>query len=106
MRQLTARILCWATLASFVLLITPLLLAEEGMEIFNVKNYGATGKKRTTPRKRSSSAVDACAKPAGARFMFRPANTPREPSICAITCGSISTAGATLVRLHEPRPLR
>jgi hypothetical protein len=67
-----ARILCRAGLAAIVLLFTPLLRAEEGMRVFNVKDYGATGSKADDAQKAIQSAVEACAK-AGGGTVYVPA---------------------------------
>src|SRR5208282_232802 len=72
MRRQKARTLGWAGLAALVLLFTPLLHTEEGVQIFNVKNYGATGNKADDGQKAIQSAVDACAKAGGGTVYVPP----------------------------------
>ncbi len=59
-------------LTVFILLLTPLLRAEENVRIFNVKNYGATGKKADDAQKAIQKAVDDCAKAGGGTVYLPP----------------------------------
>ena len=54
-----------ASLLVLFLAFVPSLLADESGLIFDVKSYGASGKRRMTRRRPSKAAVDACAKAGG-----------------------------------------
>ncbi len=62
-------LLCLALLVS---LPVPFLGAEGGFSVFNVKNYGATGKKADNAQKAIQGAVDACAKAGGGKVYLPP----------------------------------
>ena len=64
----------------------------ETAPVFNVKHYGATGKRGDDARHAIQKAVDACAWPAEGRCCCRPASIRRGPFTCAATCGLRSTA--------------
>jgi hypothetical protein len=72
MQRRTARIICWATLGLLLGLIVPLLRAEEGTAVFNVKNFGATGNKAQDAQKAIQKAVEACAKAGGGTVYLPP----------------------------------
>src|SRR5439155_16480377 len=50
----------------------PALSAQSGLAVFNVKNYGATGKKRDNAKPAIQKAVDACAKAGGGMVYLPP----------------------------------
>ncbi len=65
MQRQIARLLLWASFIVCALFIAPLLRADEGVQVFNVKNYGATGNKADDAQNAIQSAVEACAKAGG-----------------------------------------
>ena len=72
MQWLTTRMLCWVTLALCVQPLVPFLHAEQGVQIFNIKNYGATGNKADDAQKAIQNAVEACAKAGGGTVYVPP----------------------------------
>src|SRR5271157_3642488 len=58
--------------ALLVSLPAPLLGAQANVAIFNVKNYGATGKKEDNAQKAIQKAVDACAQAGGGTVYLPP----------------------------------
>ena len=72
MSQQLARRMAWLCFALLVSLPAPLLGAEGNVSIFNVKNYGATGKKADNAQKAIQKAVDACAEAGGGTVYLPP----------------------------------
>ncbi len=72
MQRQIARLLFWASIIVCALFIAPLLRADEGVQVFNVKNYGATGNKADDAQKAIQSAVEACAKAGGGTVYLPP----------------------------------
>src|SRR5580698_6391304 len=72
MQRQMARMLCWVTLAICASLMAPLLHAEEGVKVFNVRNYGATGNKAEDAQIAIQKAVEACAKAGGGTVYVPP----------------------------------
>ncbi len=64
--------IAWAGLALAVLVLVPRLLGEEKIAVFNVKDYGASGKKTDNAKAAIQSAVDACAKAGGGMVYLPP----------------------------------
>jgi len=68
---LTARIR-WSLFAALVALAVPLMGAEGNGALFNVRGYGATGKKTDDAQAAIQRAVDACAKAGGGTVYLPP----------------------------------
>jgi len=102
MPRLTVRTLCWVSLALVVLLFTPNLRAEEGVRIFNVRNYGATGNKGDDAQKAIQSTVDACAKAGGGAVYMPPGEYTSGTIHLRSHVRFIIDAGATLYASTNP----
>ena len=102
MRRQTARALGWISLAILVLLFAPLLHAEGGVQIFNVKNYGATGNKADDAQKSIQSAVDACAKAGGGTVYVPPGEYTSGTIHLRSHVRFFIDAGATLYASTDP----
>ena len=61
-----------ASLLVLFLAFVPSLLADESGLIFDVKSYGASGKKTDDAKKAIQAAVDACAKAGGGTVVLPP----------------------------------
>src|SRR5271157_2758534 len=72
MSQHPAKRMGWLCFALLVSLPAPLPGAEGNVSIFNVKNYGATGKKADNAQKAIQKAVDACAEAGGGTVYLPP----------------------------------
>src|SRR5579862_8626824 len=72
MRRQIARLLLVVSIIVCALFIAPLLRADEGVQVFNVRNYGATGNKADDAQKAIESAVKACAKAGGGTVYLPP----------------------------------
>src|SRR5208337_3874685 len=72
MSQQPARRMGWLCFALLVSLPALLLGAEGNVAIFNVKDYGATGKKADSAQKAIQKAVDACAQAGGGTVYLPP----------------------------------
>ncbi len=72
MPQRTSKRINWSGLILFVLFLAPFLPAAENLPVFNVKNYGATGKKADDAQKAIQQAVDDCAKAGGGTVYLPP----------------------------------
>jgi len=59
-------------LAAVALFVTPLARAETGAAIFNVRDYGATGKKSDNAQPAIQKAIEACAKGGGGAVYLPP----------------------------------
>jgi hypothetical protein len=62
----------WLNLLAFVLLSSPLVHAQEGVRVFNVKNFGATGGRAENAQKAIQNAIDACANAGGGTVYLPP----------------------------------
>src|SRR5580692_3735629 len=56
----------------FIWLFAPPARGQEGPPVFNVKTYGATGKKSDNARAAIQKAIDACAKAGGGTVYLPP----------------------------------
>ncbi len=102
MRRHTAKPLCWTGLALVILLIAPLLRAEEGVKIFNVKSYGATGNKADDAQRSIQSAVDACAKAGGGTVYVPPGEYTSGTLHLRSHVRFLIDAGATIYASTDP----
>ena len=104
MRRQAIRIICGSGLAALVFLCASLARAEEGVRIFNVRDYGATGVKTDDAQKAIQKTVEACAK-AGGGTVYLP---PGEYTSATIHLRShvrfFIDAGATLYASTDPAP--
>src|SRR6266571_4860233 len=98
-----ARISVVVSVSLFILSRAPLLSAQSGLAVFNVKNYGATGKKGDNAKPAIQKAINACAK-AGGGMVYLP---PGEYTSGTIHLRShvrfYIEAGATLYAAEEDR---
>ncbi|MGD1104812.1 MAG: glycosyl hydrolase family 28 protein [Terriglobia bacterium] len=92
----------WATLAVLVLIVPILVRAEETVPSFNVRNYGATGKKSDDARKAIQSAIDACAKAGGGRVYLPPGDYTSGTLHLRSHVRLYIEAGATLFASEDP----
>jgi len=72
MAHLLAHRIRWLCLTFFVSLAAPLVGVAGDVAIFNVKDYGATGKKADNAQQAIQKAVDACAKAGGGEVYLPP----------------------------------
>src|ERR1035438_6238184 len=72
MRVRAVRLTVWIGIAAFISLLVPFASAEVSPAIFNVKNYGATGKKSDNAQLAIQKAVDACTKAGGGEVYLPP----------------------------------
>jgi len=98
-----ARIFVVVSVSLLILSRAPLLSAQSGLDVFNVKNYGATGKKGDNAKPAIQKAINACAK-AGGGMVYLP---PGEYTSGTIHLRShvrfYIEAGATLYAAEEDR---
>jgi Glycosyl hydrolases family 28 len=71
MFRYSAREILWSGLALLVPLLSPLLCAQTNLQVFNVKQFGATGKKEDNAQTAIQKAVEACAQ-AGGGIVYLP----------------------------------
>ncbi len=64
--------IAWAGLVFALLAFAPCLLGKENIAIFNVKDYGASGRKADNAKSAIQKAVDACAKAGGGMVYLPP----------------------------------
>ncbi len=72
MRAQAFRLIVWTGMVALITLLAPRARAEATRTIFNVKDFGATGKKSDNAQKAVQAAVDACAKAGGGEVYLPP----------------------------------
>lgn len=72
MRAQAVRLMDWIGILAFVALLAPFASAAVNPAIYNVKNYGATGKKSDNAQLSIQRAMDACAKAGGGEVYLPP----------------------------------
>src|SRR5438477_384685 len=65
MRNRLPRVFVIVSVCLLIVSRAPSLSAQSGLAVFNVKNYGATGKKSDDAKPAIQKAIDACAKSGG-----------------------------------------
>ena len=102
MRRQAARIICGSGLAAFVFFCASLARAEEGVRIFNVRDYGATGIKTDDAQKAIQKAVEACAKAGGGTVYLPPGEYTSATLHLRSHVRFFIDAGATLYASTDP----
>src|SRR6266568_9525082 len=72
MQKRFAGVFLFVSVSVFTLSLGPSLRAQSGLAVFNVKNYGATGKKVDNATPAIQHAIDACAKAGGGMVYLPP----------------------------------
>ena len=95
----TTRLTCFALL---VLSSASLLRADSGAAVFNVRDYGATGRKEDSARVAIQKAVDACAKAGGGTVYLPPGEYTSGTIHLRSHVRFFIDSGATLFAAEDP----
>jgi hypothetical protein len=92
-----------ALLIALVCLLSPILRGQESEPVFNVKSYGATGKKAGDARTAIQKAIDACAKAGGGTVYLPPGDYTSGTLHLRSHVRFYIASGATLFAADEDR---